>query len=216
MKQNSLEAIKLIEKITASRFYSERGRNALIDTIATAMFLSAEEKDKVLAAQQPQYTQLQEVRNALLLLVGTHYTEEAAAVLQARLDVLNAQTRLPYYDKSSWLVYVHQCENHHGDQEQFEAACFLCATNHPNEAFDRFAHLTENGNLSALWMAVGIARRLGKQEEEARLVGELKSLYDDGVLDYLPDEVQARVEELEADGYQCSASVEYNRNKIGF
>ena len=216
MKQNALEAIKLIEQITASRYYSERGRNALIDTVATAMFLSTEEKEKVLAAQQTQYNKLQEVRNALLLLVGTHYTEESEAVLRARSDVLNVPSRLPYYDKSTWLVYVHQCEGHHGDVEQFEAACFLTATNHPEEAFEKFVRLSEDGNLSALWMALGLAKRLGRAEDEGKLLGELQSLYDDGVLDYLPHEVQARIDELKAAGYQCKPNADFNRNKIGF
>jgi len=216
VKTNSLEAIKLIEQITASRFYTERGRNALIETVAYAMFLSAEEKDKVLAAQQPQYTKLQDVLNALLLLVGDRYTEEAEAVLRARADVLSTQQRLPYYDKSSWLVYVHRTDGNASDDEQFEVACFLCATNHPAEAYDRFLRLSANGNLSALWMALGLARQLGKEEDEARLLAELSALYDEGVLDYLPDEVQERIDALEADGYQCNATADYGRNKIGF
>ena len=216
VKQNTFEAIKLIEQITASRYYSERARTALIDTVATALFLSAEEKDKVLAAQQTQYTQLQEVRNALLLLVGTHYSEEAEAVLKARLDVLNAQIRLPYYDRSTWLVYVRQCDKSHGDAEQFEAACFATATNHMGDALDKYVRLAHNGNLSALWMAVGIARKLGNEEEEGRLLGEVNILWMDGVLDYLPDEVQARIAELTAAGYECNATVDYTPNKIGF
>lgn len=219
MKQNVYEAIKLIEQVTASRFYTERGRNALIETVAYAMFLSAEEKYKVTAAQQTQYVNLQEVRNALLLLVGIRHSEEAGAVLKARAEVLDAhqRTQLPYYDKSGWLVYVHGADDGAArDDAQFEVACFLCATNHEEEAYAKFVRLSKNGNLSALWLALGLARKLGKTEDEARLLSELNSLYEEGVLDYLPDEAAARMHDLQKQGYQCTASTGYGKNKIGF
>lgn len=219
MKQNTYEAIKLIEQITASRYYTERGRAALIDTVANAMFLSAHQKDKLLAAQQTQYDKLQDVRNALLLLGGTEHPEEAEAVLRARSEVLATQQQkaygAPYSDKSGWLVYVKGILNSRGDAEQQEAAVFLAATNHCEEALERFANLADRGDLVSLWMALGLAVKLGKKDVEAQLLGDLVALYDDGVIDYLPDEAFARRKALEQGGYSGRAG-EAVRNKIGF
>ena len=218
MKQNTKETIKLTEQVCAEGYYTERGRYALIDAIAAAYFLSAEDKETVLEAQQTHYTRLQEVRNALLLLGSTRSDEYREAVLRARADVLaqHQYERLPYHDKSSWLVYMNKTVESHNDDEQFEAACFLTAIGKRQEAYAKFVALAAKGDLSALWLALGLAILMKDEAGELRFITELTSLYDQGVIDYLPEDMAERQATLVANGFEAQSSRDFGGTKIGF
>jgi len=221
MKQTMQEAIKLTEQICASRYYTERGRAALIDAVAAGMFLSDEDKRALLAAQQPQYIRLQEVRNALLLLCGDQ-VELREAVLNARAEVLAQQTEryalqtAGYSDRSSWLMHMHQIATSRDEADQFEVACFRLATGKWQEAYDKFVHLGTRGNLSALWLALGVARIQNNQADELQRIVELLDLYEQGLIDCVPDEIWARRNELQANGYAAQSNRDFCGTKIGF
>lgn len=218
MNQSIYEAIKLIESITASRFYTERGRMALIDTVAAALYLSAEDKEALIAAQQPQYTRLQDVRNARMLLVGTRYNEVAEVVLRVRQEVLTEQAKLPFVDKNGWLQYIRQAGSSTDEEVVFEAACFQCAIGRKEDAYRMFTKLATDGNLTALWMALGLAVQLEDEAAETVMLYALCELYDRGILDDLPSDMRMRLKHLQAKGYSTVGgfAFDFGRNKIGF
>lgn len=215
MKQRTIEAINLLEQITAGRFYTDRGREALIEVIAHAMSLPAEDALSISEAQFSQYTTLQDVSNALLLMLGHQHGEVGEAVLATRKNVLNTQKPFPFRDKNAWLMFILHAPGDADELAQFEAGCFQCATRRYDAAFATLMPLAAGGNLNAMWLALGLANMQGKEAEETKLLSKLYGMFEQGILDEMPDELTARMEKLIAAGYEPDADFTMLR-KIGF
>lgn len=216
MKSMIIEAIKLSEQLTAGRYYSESGRNMLVTVVAKAMYLSDEDKNMLLAAQMPKYVKLQEVRNAIVLLGGKEFGELGETILVARRDAIEAQGRLPYNDSTSWVTYIMRAQDDTSENARFESACFLCATGRQEGASERLRQLASAGHVASMWLTLGLARVMGKEDVEGAMLGKLSAMFKQGILGFFPEEGEARINELRAKGMTIVTEFEAPNNKIGF